>query len=114
MSALSWALNTHAGVHACRPAADAMTSTAAAGNSQDKIVACNGGDDVVPVMTQPTTRGGLRVYKIVVLGDGGVGKSGIYIYIYICAIELIKAFSSHSVTTLAFQLLRCSLSVTGS
>lgn len=24
-----------------------------------------------------TTRGGLRVYKIVVLGDGGVGKSGI-------------------------------------
>lgn len=23
-----------------------------------------------------TTRGGLRVYKIVVLGDGGVGKSG--------------------------------------
>ncbi|KMQ95652.1 gtp-binding protein rit2 [Lasius niger] len=54
-----------------------MTSTAAAGNSQDKIVACNGGDDVVPVMTQPTTRGGLRVYKIVVLGDGGVGKSAV-------------------------------------
>lgn len=26
---------------------------------------------------QPTTtRGGLRVYKIVILGDGGVGKSG--------------------------------------
>lgn len=25
-----------------------------------------------------TTRGGLRVYKIVVLGDGGVGKSGTY------------------------------------
>lgn len=23
-----------------------------------------------------TTRGGVRVYKIVVLGDGGVGKSG--------------------------------------
>ncbi len=23
-----------------------------------------------------TTRGGLRVYKIVILGDGGVGKSG--------------------------------------
>lgn len=23
-----------------------------------------------------TTRGGIRVYKIVVLGDGGVGKSG--------------------------------------
>lgn len=26
---------------------------------------------------QDKTRGGLRVYKIVVLGDGGVGKSGI-------------------------------------
>lgn len=25
-----------------------------------------------------TTRGGLRVYKIVVLGDGGVGKSGAF------------------------------------
>lgn len=25
---------------------------------------------------QRTTRGGLRVYKIVILGDGGVGKSG--------------------------------------
>lgn len=23
-----------------------------------------------------TTRGGLRVYKVVILGDGGVGKSG--------------------------------------
>lgn len=45
-------------------------------DSQDRIAACNGGDDV-PVITQPTTRGGLRVYKIVVLGDGGVGKSGI-------------------------------------
>lgn len=28
------------------------------------------------VTTSQTTRGGLRVYKIVVLGDGGVGKSG--------------------------------------
>lgn len=26
--------------------------------------------------TQDKTSGGLRVYKIVVLGDGGVGKSG--------------------------------------
>lgn len=25
-----------------------------------------------------TTRSGLRVYKIVILGDGGVGKSGIF------------------------------------
>lgn len=30
----------------------------------------------IPVVPQPTTRGGLRVYKIVVLGEGGVGKSG--------------------------------------
>lgn len=27
------------------------------------------------------TRGGLRVYKIVILGDGGVGKSGMIILI---------------------------------
>lgn len=27
------------------------------------------------------TRGGLRVYKIVVLGDGGVGKSGITLWL---------------------------------
>jgi len=47
----------------------------AADASQDRIVACNGND--VPVVTQPTTRRGLRIYKIVVLGDGGVGKSGI-------------------------------------
>lgn len=33
----------------------------------------------MPVPSQ--TRGGLRVYKIVVLGDGGVGKSGKYIII---------------------------------
>ncbi|XP_012221584.1 GTP-binding protein Rit2 isoform X4 [Linepithema humile] len=46
----------------------------AADASQDRIVACNGKDDV-PVITQPTTRRGLRIYKIVVLGDGGVGKS---------------------------------------
>lgn len=43
---------------------------------QDKSVALNGKNDV-PVVSQPITRGGLRVYKIVVLGDGGVGKSGI-------------------------------------
>lgn len=29
-----------------------------------------------------TTRGGLRVYKIVILGDGGVGKSGSYAHTY--------------------------------
>ncbi|EFN86895.1 GTP-binding protein Rit2 isoform X1 [Harpegnathos saltator] len=43
---------------------------------RDKNVAYRGKDDV-PVATQPTTRGGLRVYKIVVLGDGGVGKSAV-------------------------------------
>lgn len=31
------------------------------------------GREEVPVRT---TRGGLRVYKVVILGDGGVGKSG--------------------------------------
>lgn len=75
MSALSWALSTQVNVHARRPIGREMS--AAADTQVDKIAACNGGDDVVPVMTQPTTRGGLRVYKIVVLGDGGVGKSGI-------------------------------------
>ena len=35
-------------------------------------------------LTKPlTTRGGLRVYKIVILGDGGVGKSGLYFYSYL-------------------------------
>ncbi|XP_029154795.1 GTP-binding protein Rit2 isoform X2 [Nylanderia fulva] len=71
MSTLSWTLGT--GVDPRRGTATSMS----AGNSQDKIIACNGGDDVVPVITQPTTRGGLRVYKIVVLGDGGVGKSAV-------------------------------------
>ncbi|XP_026473465.1 GTP-binding protein Rit2-like isoform X2 [Ctenocephalides felis] len=33
-------------------------------------------DNPKPSLT-PTTRGGLRVYKIVVLGDGGVGKSAV-------------------------------------
>lgn len=32
---------------------------------------------IAGVSSAPTTRGGIRVYKIVVLGDGGVGKSGI-------------------------------------
>lgn len=37
-----------------------------------------------------TTRNGLRVYKIVILGDGGVGKSGkcynatIFMFVYLC------------------------------
>lgn len=59
-----------------RSAATMTTATTAAGIPHDKNVACNGKDDV-RVVTQPTIRSGLRVYKIVVLGDGGVGKSGI-------------------------------------
>ncbi|XP_012277565.1 GTP-binding protein Rit2 [Orussus abietinus] len=43
---------------------------------QNENVACEGKNDVA-VGAQPTTRGGLRVYKIVVLGDGGVGKSAV-------------------------------------
>lgn len=31
---------------------------------------------IAGVSTQDKTRTGIRVYKIVVLGDGGVGKSG--------------------------------------
>lgn len=76
---------------------------------QDKNVALNGKNDV-PVVSQPTTRGGLRVYKIVVLGDGGVGKSGNTVYnavwiknilCYICIIEtnfsaVTLQFVSHS------------------
>lgn len=34
----------------------------------------NNGDQ--SVQQSQTTRAGLRVYKIVILGDGGVGKSG--------------------------------------
>ncbi|KYN20039.1 PREDICTED: GTP-binding protein Rit2 [Trachymyrmex cornetzi] len=62
-----------------RPAAAAATmttATTAAGIPHDKNVACNGKDDI-RVVTQPTIRSGLRVYKIVVLGDGGVGKSAV-------------------------------------
>ncbi|XP_020280271.1 GTP-binding protein Rit1-like isoform X2 [Pseudomyrmex gracilis] len=56
-----------------------MSVTAATDDdiTQDRcVVTCNGKDDV-PVVTQSTTRRGLRVYKIVVLGDGGVGKSAV-------------------------------------
>lgn len=35
-----------------------------------------GGSQGVHMPVPSQTRGGLRVYKIVVLGDGGVGKSG--------------------------------------
>lgn len=79
MSAFPWPLgrNTRAQTGTMSVAADA---------SQDRIVACNGKDDV-PVIAQPTTRRGLRIYKIVVLGDGGVGKSGIS-----CPIQCIVTF----------------------
>ena len=35
-----------------------------------------GGSQGLHMPAPSQTRGGLRVYKIVVLGDGGVGKSG--------------------------------------
>lgn len=38
-----------------------------------------GGSQGVHMPVASQTRGGIRVYKIVVLGDGGVGKSGEYI-----------------------------------
>lgn len=36
----------------------------------------NNGDLSETIDPSKTIRGGLRVYKIVILGDGGVGKSG--------------------------------------
>lgn len=36
----------------------------------------DGGLTKVPPVAPQNMRGGLRVYKIVILGDGGVGKSG--------------------------------------
>lgn len=44
---------------------------------QERNIAYNGKDNVSVVVQPTTTRCRLRVYKIVVLGDGGVGKSGI-------------------------------------
>lgn len=41
----------------------------------------NNGDLSKSVQPSKTTRGGLRVYKIVILGDGGVGKSGNFTYL---------------------------------
>lgn len=43
-------------------------------NKNDKNGNGDGHSKVIP--QSKTTRGGLRVYKIVILGDGGVGKSG--------------------------------------
>lgn len=46
-------------------------------NKSDKNAKNDNGDGHSKVIQQSkTTRGGLRVYKIVILGDGGVGKSG--------------------------------------
>lgn len=42
----------------------------------------NNGDLSKIAQPSKTTRGGLRVYKIVILGDGGVGKSGEFIYFF--------------------------------
>lgn len=43
---------------------------------ESKVGNENNSDLSKAVQPSKTTRGGLRVYKIVVLGDGGVGKSG--------------------------------------
>lgn len=58
-----------------RPAATMTAATTAAGIPQDRNVACNGKDDGSAAAQSARSRP--RVYKIVVLGDGGVGKSGI-------------------------------------
>lgn len=42
----------------------------------DKAGKTENNGDVSKATQSKTTRGGLRVYKIVILGDGGVGKSG--------------------------------------
>lgn len=42
----------------------------------------NNGDLSKATQQSKTTRGGLRVYKIVILGDGGVGKSGENYFIF--------------------------------
>lgn len=47
--------------------------------------------------SQDKTRTGLRVYKIVVLGDGGVGKSGTYITV-MTFLEIIYIFLLIAVT----------------
>lgn len=47
-------------------------------NKKDGKVGENNGDLSKIAQPSKTTRGGLRVYKIVILGDGGVGKSGIF------------------------------------
>lgn len=44
---------------------------------KDKTVKNANSSDLSKIVhPSKTTRGGLRVYKIVILGDGGVGKSG--------------------------------------
>lgn len=47
-------------------------------NKKESKVGKNENNSDLSKAVQPskTTRGGLRVYKIVILGDGGVGKSG--------------------------------------
>lgn len=54
------------------------TSRKKSKNKKDGKFGKNENNGNLSKMPQPskTTRGGLRVYKIVILGDGGVGKSG--------------------------------------
>lgn len=59
------------------------SNSATTGKKKNKLVRQESGkcseiesDKCTAGSSAQTTRGGLRVYKIVVLGDGGVGKSG--------------------------------------
>lgn len=45
-------------------------------NNEKHLKNENGDGHSKVIQQSKTTRGGLRVYKIVILGDGGVGKSG--------------------------------------
>lgn len=41
------------------------------------LAANDSGEEMIRSQPEPVTRGGIRVYKVVVLGDGGVGKSAL-------------------------------------
>lgn len=50
-------------------------------HKQNDKSSINNEQQMVPEVS-PNTRRGMRVYRVVILGDGGVGKSGISIYHY--------------------------------
>lgn len=57
-----------------------------------------------------TTRGGLRVYKIVILGDGGVGKSGKQTIKRILVVYYLSQIFSNEFDLMCFSSLRTKLS----